>query len=140
VIAPFWATGSVIGIGALNGAFAGAAGADAAVLFIGVGACAGAFVFGTFQTRQTNFLPSLLHTYLVPGVSIKAPTFLQELPILGAAAASATGKAKVEASRTKQTVSENLRIGSTFRVIGHFNFAISLSSSFAMWVLPKRVG
>jgi hypothetical protein len=131
VIAPFWATGSVIGIGALNGAFAGAAGADAAVLFIGAGACAGVCAVGTFQTRQTNFLPSLLHTYLVPGVSKKAPTFLQVLPILGAAAA-ATGKAKVELSRTKQTVSESLRIGSTFRVIGHFSFAISLSSSFAI--------
>ena len=90
-IVPTCAAGKVIGIGFCTRGFDGVAAAAGVLLCAGAGVVAveDVEVFlaaAGYQVRQTSFLPSLLHTNLVPGVSNKAPTFLQLLPILGAAA------------------------------------------------------
>jgi hypothetical protein len=63
VIVPVWATGSLIGIGALNAAL----GAIGAVLFEGVGVLA-VVVLLTWKTPlfQTNFLPDLIQVNFTP--------------------------------------------------------------------------
>ena len=90
-IVPTCAAGKVIGIGFCTRGFEGVAAAAGVLLCAGAGVTAvdDVDVFLAppgYQMRQTNFLPSLSQTNLVPGVSSKVPTFLQVLPTLGAAA------------------------------------------------------
>ena len=65
------------------------------------------------QTRQTFFFPSFLQTNLLFGVSKNAPTLLQVLPTLGAAAAATVAVLAIEDIIRAVVASKrvNLRIG-----------------------------
>ena len=85
------AIGRVIGIRALKATFFG----TAVALFFGAGVSDPEADL-LIQTRHTFFLPSWLQTYLVVGVPIKAPTFLQVLPTFGAVVVAADAPLKIE--------------------------------------------
>jgi len=104
VISPFCATGSEIGIGALNAFGVGDEEGFGAVVADVVGAgvaavpCMGDAGFATSEPlSQTNFFPDLTHVnFLLAAIEVE-PSFGHVAPALGAAAKLCAGLIKLEA-------------------------------------------
>ena len=115
VISPFCGTGSVIGIGATNGAAVfvgvGVGVADEVGVGVadevGVGDAEGAGFVTTFV--HSNFSPDLTHVNFTFATVEVTPAFLQAAPAF-APAALAWGSARMEARRTNEVNKDVLRI------------------------------
>jgi len=104
VIAPFCATGSEIGIGALNAFGVGVEEGFGAVVADVVGAGVAVAVGVADETDETftplfqsNFDPDLTHVYFTPLLTDTKPFFGHVAPALGAAAKLCTGLIKLDA-------------------------------------------